>query len=73
MLRSIAHISYYTNTQHVIQNWAGYMRNRYFSLEPILAHSGGGTVGQVVRIGKSTEKTMQAFYECWFVQTYSCH
>ena len=39
MLRSIAHISYYTNTQHVIQNWAGYMRNRYFSLEPILAHS----------------------------------
>ena len=26
--------------------------------------TGGGTVGQVVRIGKSTEKTMQAFYEC---------
>ena len=24
----------------------------------------GGTVGQVVRLGKSTEKTMQAFYEC---------
>ena len=40
MLRSIAHISYYTSTQHVIQNWAGYMRNRYFSLEPTLAHSG---------------------------------
>ena len=41
MLRSIAHISCYTNAQYDIQNWTGYMRNRYFSLEAILAHCGG--------------------------------
>ena len=41
MLRSMAHISCYTDTQYDIQNWTGYMRHRYFSLEAILAHCGG--------------------------------
>ena len=30
----------------------------------------GGTVGQLVLIGKFTEKTLQVFRECEFVQTY---
>ena len=38
MLKSIAHISCYTSTQYNIQIWTAYMRNRYFSLEAILAH-----------------------------------
>ena len=38
MLRSIAHISFYTDTQYDIQNWTGHTRNRYFSIEAILAH-----------------------------------
>ena len=41
MLRSMAHISFYTSTQYDIQNWTGYMRTRYFSLNAILAHCGG--------------------------------
>ena len=40
MLRSIAHISFYTDTQYDIQNWTGHTRNRYFSIEAILAHCG---------------------------------
>ena len=49
MLRSVAHISYYTNAQYDIQNWTGYMRNRYFSLNAILAHCGGDKKGYPVK------------------------
>ena len=48
MLRSIAHISCYRDTQYDIQNWTGYMRNRYFSLNAILAHCAGGWGGNSV-------------------------
>ena len=38
---------------------------RLLCVSPVSEEGGwGGTVGQVVRLGKSTEKTMQAFYEC---------
>ena len=48
MFRSIAHISCYTNSQYDIQNWTGYMRNRYFPFLAILAHCGGGSLPQFI-------------------------